>query len=496
LTSELQRIIDRLDRERLLAEPPPHGAVGGVRVESVTTDSRAVKPGGLFCAVPGTVSDGHDYLAAAAAAGAVAAVVERVDATVAIPQVRVRCGRLAAAYTAAELYGDPWTGLTLVGITGTNGKTTSAAILRHLLSRRGPAASVGTLGVIGADGRVVPGSDGLTTPGPIELAAWLYGLAQEGMQSVAMEVSSHALHQGRAAAVRFDAALFTNLSRDHLDYHGTFEEYRAAKLRLLELLEPDGVAAFNVDDPAWRNVDQRHGRQIRFGIEHAAEVGARSIRLGAGGMLFELVTPDAAAEVVLPLFGEYNVANALGVAAVLWGLGWHPEEIAYGLAELPQVSGRLELVPTPGDVATLLIDYAHTPDALGGALAALRPLAKGRVIVVFGAGGDRDVGKRPEMGRVAAAGADLTIVTSDNPRTEDPERIADQIESGMGRAPRLRILDRREAIRHALEVAAPEDLILLAGKGHETYQIWGSERRHFDEREVVREILDERGENG
>lgn len=488
----LGRIAERLAREGLLRGASPAGPEAGVEITDVTADSRRAGPGSLFCAVTGTTGDGHRFLPQVAAAGAAAATVERVSAEAGIPQIEVRDGRLATAYAAAELWGDPWQELALVGITGTNGKTTSAAILRHLLAMRMPAASIGTLGAVGPNGRVIPGTEGLTTPGPAELARWLRTLADDGVRGVAMEVSSHALHQGRAAAARFDAALFTNLTRDHLDYHGTMEEYRASKVRLLELLKPGGVAALNADDPAWNGVRAPAGRRtLRFGMGRGADVRAEDVRVGPGGMEWAMTTPLGTVDVALPLFGSYNVANALGAAAVLVGLGWSPEVIARGLAALPQVPGRLERVAGPPEAATTLIDYAHTPDALERALQAVRPLVRGRLLVVFGAGGDRDRGKRPEMGRVAAEGADLSVVTSDNPRTEDPARIADDIEGGMGRAPRHRVLDRREAIRFALREAGPEDLVLLAGKGHETYQIWGTETRPFDERVIVREILAE-----
>jgi UDP-N-acetylmuramoyl-L-alanyl-D-glutamate--2,6-diaminopimelate ligase len=444
--------------------------------------------------VRGTTGDGHEYLPLARERGAAAAVVEAVDPDLGIPQLLVTSGRRGAAFSAAAFYGDPWEELTVVGATGTNGKTTSVSLLRHLLSASGGAASIGTLGVVDAGGSVVPGTEGLTTPGPVEAARWLRGLRDDGVRSVAMEVSSHALDQGRVAAVRFDAALFTNLSRDHLDYHGTLTEYRAAKLRLLDLVKPGGAVALNADDPAWRDVATGAARRVTFGIETAADVRAEGLDFGMAGTEWTLRTPDGAAPVRLPLYGTYNVSNALGAAAVLWSLGRNAGEIADGLATLPQVPGRLERVSTPEGVATVLLDYAHTPDALERALVALRPLVRGRLWVVFGAGGDRDRGKRPEMGRVAARLADVAVVTSDNPRTEDPASIADEIEAGMGNAPRRRALDRRDAIRLALEEAAPDDLVLLAGKGHETYQIWGTEKRPFDERRVVGEILAGRGE--
>jgi UDP-N-acetylmuramoyl-L-alanyl-D-glutamate--2,6-diaminopimelate ligase len=482
----------RLAREGLLAEGSRLSDAHAAReVWDVAADSRQVRVGALFCAWRGTARDSHAYLADAVRSGAAGLVVETPDPELPTPQLAVVDGRAAAAHAAADFFGDPWEGMALVGVTGTNGKTTTAAMLRHLLAHEGPAGYVGTLGMVGADGEPIPGGLGLTTPGPIEAARWLRGFRDAGIERVAMEVSSHALHQHRLAAVRFGAAVFTNLTRDHLDYHGTLEDYRAAKLGLMELLAPDGAAVLNADDPAWEGVENAGGRTVRFGLGDAADVRAETPEAGAEGMRFVLRTPDGAAPVRLPLFGDFNVSNALAGAAVLWARGWETEAIADALSALPQVRGRLERVETGPDAPTVLLDYAHTPDALERALAAVRPLVRGRLIVVFGAGGDRDRGKRPEMGEVAAAGADLAVLTSDNPRTEDPERILDDVERGMGPAPRLRLSDRREAIRRALTEARPEDMVLLAGKGHETYQIVGTEVRPFDEREVVREILAE-----
>jgi UDP-N-acetylmuramoyl-L-alanyl-D-glutamate--2,6-diaminopimelate ligase len=492
VTVPLRRIVDRLADEGLLHEAPHDGAWQTGSVTGIAVDSRRVVAGGLFCAIPGTVADGHLFLRDAAARGALGALVERPDRSLTLPQFVVERARPAAAFAAAAFFGDPWHDLTLIGVTGTNGKTTTAAILRHLLSRRAPAASVGTLGVIGPDAKVIRGSEGLTTPSAVEVAEWLRRLADMDVRGVAMEVSSHALDQGRVAAARFDAAIFTNLSRDHLDYHGTFDSYRDAKLRLLDLLKPGCVPIVNADDAVWKGVSEHAERCVRFGTGIGADVRAEDVTITRGGMEWTLHTPDGTADVHLPLFGSYNVANALGAAAALWSLGWTPTETAAGLETLPQVPGRLERVAGGPGVPTVLVDYAHTPDALAGALTAVRPLVRGRLIVVFGAGGDRDRGKRPDMGRIAALGADLAIVTSDNPRTEDPERIIDDIESGMGDAPRLRVPDRAEAIERALAEAGEDDLIVLAGKGHETYQICGTEKRPFDERQVVRSIL-ERG---
>ncbi len=484
----------RLAREEILVGDRRLSLGHSIReVWDVTGDSRKVRVGALFCAWKGTSSDGHQYLPAVFEAGATGVVVEETTDAIPTPQLCVTDGRVGAAYAAAEFFSDPWAEMTLVGITGTNGKTTTAAMLRHLLSLDGPAGYIGTLGAIGEDGEVIPGTEGLTTPGPVEAARWLRRFLDEGVARVAMEVSSHALDQARMAAARFDAAVFTNLTRDHLDYHGTMESYREAKLRLLHLLKSTGAAIVNADDPEWRDVASPVGRTVRFGVERAgeADVAAEDVRVGAGGMEFTLRTPDGAEPVALPLFGDFNVSNAVACAAVLWSLGWAPTRIAESLGTLPQVPGRLERIAGPPASATVLRDYAHTPDALERALKAVRPLVRGRLIVVFGAGGDRDEGKRPEMGRIAAQFADLAIVTSDNPRTEDPERIIDEIERGMEDAPRLRLSDRREAIRTALIEGRPDDLVLLAGKGHETYQIVGTEKRPFDERAIVQEILAE-----
>ena len=480
----LPEIVARLSSAGALVSDPGVD----VTIEGVADDSRRVAPGDLFCAWTGTDSDGHNYVDAAARAGAVAALVERPVADVAIPQVVVRQGRVAAALAASFVYGDPAHELTLVGVTGTNGKTTTVWLLRHLLGARYTPASIGTLGIVLEDGSPLPGSESLTTPGPVDMARALRLLRERGVTAIAMEVSSHALHEGRVAALRYDVGVFTNLTRDHLDYHATFDEYRAAKLRLLELLRVDGAAVVNADDPAWAGIGTHAPRSLGFSVEsERGQVRARAVRYDALGAHFTLVAPQGERHVDLPLLGAYNVQNALAAAAACFALGFDLEQVAAGLEALPQVPGRLERIserPCP-----VLRDYAHTPDALERALAALRPLAQGRVIVVFGAGGDRDRGKRPLMGAVAAAGADVIVVTSDNPRTEQPEAIIDEIVAGMRDARYERIADRREAIRYALEVAGPEDVILLAGKGHETYQILGREKLPFDEREIVREQL-------
>ena len=459
---------------------------GFADLASVTTDSRRVSAGALFAAYGGSTSDGHAYLAAAAQGGALAALVEREVPEVAIPQIVVRDGRLAAGVAAALLHGDPAGALDLVAVTGTNGKTTTVALLRHLLGDVAPAGSIGTLGVVDGAGSVLPGTGSLTTPGPVELQAALAALRDGGVRTVAMEASSHSLDQDRVAGLSFRAAVFTNLTRDHLDYHGDEQSYLAAKLKLCGHLAPGGAVVFNAADPAWQSL-ATHVPALSFGVGVPADVTADGVDGDATGMRFTLHWRGASHPVGLPLLGGFNVENALGAAAAAMALGREPAAVAERLGSAPQVAGRMErLADRP---CAVLRDYAHTPDALERALAALRPLTAGRLIAVFGCGGDRDRGKRPVMGGLAARGADIPIVTSDNPRTEDPERILDDIEEGMGSAPHLRIVDRRVAIARALSIARNDDTILLAGKGHETYQVLGTQRVPFDEKEIVAGLL-------
>ena len=456
---------------------------------NITDDSRRVTPGSVFVAVPGTERDGHDFLAAAAESGAVAAIVE-VPSRTKLPALVVRDSRRAAGLAAASAFGRPAEAMQLAAVTGTNGKTTTVNMLRHLLDEADArSASIGTLGaILGSAGETVPGGDGLTTPGPIELQRLFRTLLDTRVRSVAMEVSSHALHQRRVDGVSFDVAVFTNLTRDHLDYHGSMDAYRDSKTQLVDYLRPHGVIVVNADDPAWRYLPAGR-RRVTFSVRAAsAEAHATDVRYGPRGSIWTLVLGGESACVNLPLVGDFNVANALAAGAAAWALGMPAERIAARLGTLPQVPGRLEMI---SDTPTVLRDYAHTPDALERALCAVRPFATGKLIVVFGAGGDRDRGKRPEMGAVAEQFADHLILTSDNPRTEDPERILDDIASGLRRRGYERIEDRRQAIARALSIAGRDDVVLLAGKGHETYQIRGTERLPFDERLIVRELLSE-----
>ena len=467
---------------------PGAGRLEGLGVAGVQQDSRRVGAGDLFVAWEGSVADGHDHVAAAAELGAAAAIVERPVANAGIPQIQVDNARLAGAVASSHVMGEPWRALSLVGVTGTNGKTTTALLLRWLLAKRGPAAAIGTLGVVGSEGRVLPGTRGLTTPDAVRLSGWLRELADEGVESVVVESSSHALSQHRLDGVRFEVAAFTNLTRDHLDYHGTRRRYLAAKAHLLELGRDGATAVINADDAAWEAL-RPPGRVVSYGIDAAAELRAGDVRLGAAGSRFELAWRGRRRLVELPLPGRFNVSNALAAAGCALALGLALDEAAAGLESAPQIPGRMETVAR--EPFRVIIDFAHTPDALERALSSLRAVAPGRVIVVFGAGGDRDSAKRPAMGAAAARHADLAVVTSDNPRTEDPGKIVAEVARGVaqagGRAEE--IVDRREAIGRALDAAAPGDAVLIAGKGHERVQVVGGERRPFDERRIVREHL-------
>jgi UDP-N-acetylmuramoyl-L-alanyl-D-glutamate--2,6-diaminopimelate ligase len=486
--AEIETIARALDEAKLLVER--RGALPPA-VTGVTDDSRLVQPGALFIAVRGTVQNGHEYLGAAAAAGAVAAIVEDASRT-SLPALVVRDGRRAAALAAAAAYGWPARDLQIVGVTGTNGKTTTVNMLRHLLDDRSAlSASIGTLGVlIGSEGRALDdgtdgGGSGLTTPGPVELQRLFRALADAGVGRIAMEVSSHALDQRRVDGVSFDVVTFTNLTRDHLDYHHTMEEYFRAKARLLSHLLPHGTVVYNQDDRAWSDL-RTDRRRVAFSERVAAEVHAKQVTFTATGSDWTLALNEDTVRVHLPLIGDFNVTNALGAAATAYALGMSATRIAERLGNMPQIPGRLEVLH---EHPTTLRDYSHTPDSLERALSALRPFTRGRLIVVFGCGGDRDAGKRPMMGAIAEDKADFVIVTSDNPRTEDPERILDDIERGMKRNNHERIEDRRQAISRALEMAAADDVVLLAGKGHETYQVRGTTKLPFDEKLIVDELV-------
>src|SRR6266542_876016 len=467
MSRSLQEVIDALARAGVLIDAPKSAAGGGAlpEITGLTADARRLTPGMLFCAVRGAVLDGHAFVGDAAARGAAAALVESRQ-SVAIPQILVRNGRRAAAIAAEAWYRRPAARLQLIGVTGTNGKTTSVILSQHVLSPLWPMGAIGTLGAFDPSGAPV----------------------DRGAGGVAMEVSSHSLDQGRVEGLIFRAAIFTNLTRDHLDYHETFDAYFAAKARLVGYLADAGLAVINADDVAWARLP-RTPRRITFSATlPRADVTARDVRIDAKGAHFTLVTTGGSHPVSLPLLGRFNVANALGVAACAVGLDVPARVVAERLSTAPQVPGRMERIAV--DPCVVLRDYAHTPDALERALETVREVTPpaGRVIVVFGAGGDRDRGKRAPMGEIAVRLADVAIATSDNPRTEDPERILDDVEAGMSGRQHYRVVDRRAAIGQALELARQGDTVLLAGKGHETYQVVGTVKEPFDEREVVRSL--------
>jgi len=485
---ETETLVRAIDHAGLLVERrgtlPAH-------LLGITDDSRRVVAGGAFVAVRGSERDGHEFLGAAAAAGAGLAILQDASRS-ALPALVVSDGRRAAAVAAAAFYGFPAKELQLAGVTGTNGKTTTVNMLRHLLDDpRSRSASIGTLGVlVGSEGEPCEGGGGLTTPGPIELQRLFRELRNRGVGCVAMEVSSHSLDQNRVEGVSFDVAVFTNLTRDHLDYHGTMEKYFAAKAKLVDHLTPNGTVVYNVDDPAWTGlgIDRR---RVGFSERSSdAEVHAEDVKFGSRGSEWTLHLADQRVRVALPLIGDFNVINALGAAAAAFTLGVSIERIGQRLSTMPQVPGRLEVVL---ESPTVLRDYAHTPDALERALDAVRPFASERLIVVFGCGGDRDKGKRPQMGAIAEEKADLAIMTSDNPRTEDPEAILDDIQRGMKRQNHERIEDRRAAIARALEISQADDVVVLAGKGHEDYQVRGTTKFPFDEKIIVNELAAESG---
>src|ERR1017187_1187690 len=478
----LQDLVRALRHHDLVAD----ASHADVALSSIEVDSRLVKPGALFVAIRGSIADGNRFIPQALQHGAAALVAEQPGET-SVPVVVVRDGRRAAQVIAETWYGQPTAQLRLVGITGTNGKTTTTAIMRHLLNQNGDAGSVGTLGAFdGAGDRVDSSAGSLTTPGPLDLQATFRGLVDRGVRQVAMETSSHALDQGRLDGITFAAGIFTNLTREHLDYHGTMEQYRGAKLRLSDRVASDGVLSLNADDPAWTPL-RADRRALAWGTAADADVTVADTISRASGTRFTLGGRFGTRDTSIPFLGEFNVANAASAATVALGLGMPLDDVVERLATAPQVPGRMErLADAP---FTVLRDYAHTPDAFERVLAMLRPLVPGRLFILFGCGGERDTGKRPIMGRIAAERADRVILTSDNPRHEDPEKIIDDIVVEMPADSYDRILDREDAIAHVLRMARPGDTVLLAGKGHETYQVEGSTHRYFDERAIVRSLL-------
>ncbi|MGQ0552136.1 MAG: UDP-N-acetylmuramoyl-L-alanyl-D-glutamate--2,6-diaminopimelate ligase [Planctomycetota bacterium] len=495
LVSALREALPDLER---------HGPDPSIR--GLCGDSRQVQPGDLFVASSGSKDDGRRHVGAALAAGAVAVLCDRppeqAEALASVAWLSCADVVRARALVADEFYGHPSQRLDVVGITGTNGKTTSSFLLRSMLAMDGRRCGlIGTLGAWRGEHHVPLAN---TTPDALALHKLLAEMVDENHAAAVLEVSSHALVQQRALGIAFDVGVFTNLTPDHLDYHGTMEAYGAAKGKLFESLSPQATAVLNAQDPASRlyrlstaarvlQFAVQGGPQRRSSVDAQVDVHAEILRLDAEGTRFRLRAPEFAldADVGFRLVGRHNVENALAATTAALALGLPAGAITTGLESLPAVPGRLEPV-TCGQDFRVLVDYAHTPDALEKVLELLRPLCLGRLLVVFGCGGDRDRSKRPLMGRAVAAAADRLYVTSDNPRSEEPQAILDEIMAGIPAqrgADTRRLVDRREAIALACAEAQGGDIVLIAGKGHETTQTIGERVLPFDDRAVAREVL-------
>lgn len=458
-----------------------------LEISGVSYDSRKTEKGDMFVAIRGFEADGHKFIPKAVENGAAVILCEE-KPSCDIPYVLVSDSRYGLAIVSRDFFGDPASEMTMIGITGTSGKTSSSYLIKHMLESKLDAK----VGLIGTNGNMI-GDEFLhtehTTPESYELHKLFRHMADSGCTHVVMEVSSHSLTLERVAGIHFDVALYTNLSQDHLDFHGTMEEYAAAKRKLFSMCS---LGCFNLDD-AWADFmrDGASCRTMTFSTEkNEADLVAKDIRLTADGVRFASVSGDEISITKLGIPGMFSVYNALGTMSVGLALGLSLADCSDAMSSAKGVKGRLEIVPTGRDFS-VVIDYSHKPDALEKVLKTLKPVTRGRLIALFGCGGDRDKLKRPIMGRIAADNADLVVVTSDNPRTEDPDEIIREIVAGMKdkRTPTKVICDRREAIAWAIDNAAQGDVLLLAGKGHEDYQVVGHEKHHMDEREIVSDCL-------
>lgn len=456
---------------------------GDLRITSVTDRSDRVIPGSLFVAIPGRTRDGHRFLSDALAKGAAVLVVSEPVGNLPVPVFRVSDPRSVYARLCGNFYGNPGKSMTLIGVTGTNGKTSTACMLEYCLRSCGVSTlMIGT--VTGAE----YGHGSMTTPDPLDLHRIFSDALKAGKTHAVMEVSSQALDQSRTAGMEFDLGVFTNLSVDHLDYHGSMQAYRDAKLKLFSQCRKGLV-----------NADSDYAAPFlalpgvsSFSASHAADFRAERVYMTGEGVSYSLRSPSGRREVFLPVWGRFSIYNSLAALAAAELLGLDPDRCVRALSGFPGVPGRMEPIRTDLPFR-LMIDYAHTPDGLENLLRSVRETTKGRVIAVFGCGGDRDRGKRPEMGRIATRYADLAVVTSDNPRSEDPMKIIEEILAG-AEGEKVRVVpDRKEAIRFALRAAAPGDAVILAGKGHERWQIFADGSVRCDEREIAQEILKEEG---
>ncbi|MDD3401346.1 MAG: UDP-N-acetylmuramoyl-L-alanyl-D-glutamate--2,6-diaminopimelate ligase [Eubacteriales bacterium] len=457
-----------------------------VEICSIEYNSKRVEAGALFGCIVGLVSDGHNFAKQAVDKGAVALICER-PLNIDVPQLIVSDARSALAEAAACFYEHPERSMHMLAVTGTNGKTSTTYMVKSIAEAAGKKVGlIGTIVNLIGDERI---DTARTTPESADLFALLRHMANEGCDLVIMEVSSHALVQDRVHGIMFDAGLFTNLTQDHLDYHKTFENYLNAKKLLFRQSK---VAIINIDDPMAESMKQGLTIPIlSMGIQNSADYRASGIDITTSGVTFHLHTPHGDGRINLHISGLFSVYNAMGAAALMDCCGYALKDIIAGLGQLSGVAGRLQSVNTFAHSIAVYVDYAHTPDALENVLTTVHGFAKARVIVVFGCGGDRDKAKRPIMGEIGGRHSDYAIITSDNPRTEDPMTIISEVEAGVKRTgtPYVVIENRAEAIGHALQVAKENDIIVIAGKGHENYQEINGVKHHFDDKEVVEELL-------
>jgi UDP-N-acetylmuramoyl-L-alanyl-D-glutamate--2,6-diaminopimelate ligase len=478
------------------ADGTREGERGRLVISGVAHDSRRVTAGQVFVALRGQHADGVAYAAQAIERGAMAVVAEQPAAQpFDVPWIVVSDARVALAVLAAASAGDPSHAMQVVGITGTNGKTTTAYLTAAIFDAAGiPCGLLGTVGYrIGQEVREATH----TTPEAPEVQNLLREMVDSGCGACAMEVSSHALSLHRVDGMRFAAGVFTNLTRDHLDFHADMEAYFKAKRRLFEMLPSDAPAIVNVDDPRGGSLTEIGRRPVTYAINRPADVMPGPLSFSLRGLSFEVRTPHGALQINSSLVGRPNVYNILAAAATATALELPLQAIEEGIARLEGVPGRFQVVSSDRDDITVVVDYAHTDDALRNLLETARPLAQGRLVTVFGCGGDRDRTKRPLMGAVAGRLSDVIVITSDNPRSEDPVRIIEEVQRGITPDTRrndaqriVAIVDRREAISRAVEMARPGDLVLIAGKGHEKYQVIGGRVFPFDDAAVAREALD------
>jgi UDP-N-acetylmuramoyl-L-alanyl-D-glutamate--2,6-diaminopimelate ligase len=469
-------------------------AFADVRVSGIAYDSRTVQPGDVFVALKGVHADGTAFVRDAVERGAIAVVSEQPPSDIQIPWFGVPDARLALAQLATAFFEQPSAAMQLVGITGTNGKTTTAYLVAAIFEAAGIRCGLlGTVSYrIGGEEREAT----RTTPEAPELQRLLREMVDRGCGACAMEVSSHALALRRVDGLAFAAAVFTNLTRDHLDFHADMEDYFRAKRRLFEMLPSDRPSLLNADDPRTTALAQAGGRPVTYGIVKPADIRPDRLALSLGGLTFDVRTPRGMLHVASRLVGRPNAYNILAAVAVGVALDLPFDAIERGVRTLEGVPGRFQIVSGEADAVTVVVDYAHTDDALRSLLETARPLTSGRLITVFGCGGDRDRTKRPLMGAVAGRLSDSIVVTSDNPRSEDPQRIIDEIGRGLAAETRggngrrvLTIADRREAIGQAIDLAQPGDVVVVAGKGHEKYQVIGDRVLPFDDVEVARDAL-------